>query len=106
MSTYFILIVMTIMGAFAALFLKQATKVGLKRVMYDRNFYFGVILYLCSAVLNIYVLKFLEYSIVLPFTAITYVWTMMISGMVLKENITVKKKVGVGFIIVGVMMIV
>ena len=63
------------------------------------------IIYVTAALLNIYVLKYLEYSTVLPLTAITYIWTMIISYKILKENITNKKKIGVILIILGAIII-
>ena len=65
------------------------------------NLYIGGALYLASAVANIIVLKKMEYSIVLPLTSITYIWTMILSYMILKEEITKKKIGGVILILIG-----
>ena len=65
------------------------------------NLYIGGALYLASAVANIIVLKKMEYSIVLPLTSITYIWTMILSYMILKEKITKKKIGGVILILIG-----
>lgn len=101
-----ILIVMTILGAFAGMFLKRASSnLNIKALLLNYNLYIGGLLYLISALLNIYVLRFLDYSVVLPLTSITYVWTMLISYFVLKEKITVKKIIGVCLIILGAVII-
>ena len=74
-----ILIVMTILGAFAGMFLKRASSnLNIKALLLNYNLYIGGLLYLISALLNIYVLRFLDYSVVLPLTSITYVWTCLL----------------------------
>ena len=63
--------------------------------------YIGGFLYLASAVFNIWILRYLEYSVVLPLTSFTYIWTMILSHILLEEKITIKKIVGVILILVG-----
>lgn len=58
-----------------------------------------------GALLNIYVLKFLPYTVVLPMTSLTYIWTMIISFYLLKEKITFKKILGVTLILIGAFLI-
>lgn len=106
MTNYVFLLIMTIMGAFAGLFLKKASSSdGLKSLIINLNLYFGGVLYFISALVNIYLLKFLEYSVVLPLTSITYIWTMIISYFILNENITFRKIVGIVFILVGAIIL-
>ena len=103
---YVCLIIMTLMGAFAALFLKKASNFkSIKSLIFDINFYLGGMLYFFSALINIYILRFLEYSIVLPLTSITYIWTMIISYYIFKEKISGKKITGIGMIILGAILI-
>lgn len=103
MTGYFILLlVMTLLGSVASLFLKRASgSEGIIAMLKNINLYIGGFLYLTSAVLNIIVLRYLDYSIVLPLTSITYIWTMILSYMILKEKITKKKLAGVILIIIG-----
>ena len=97
---------MTILGSVAALFLKKASKTeGIKKLIKNRNLYIGGALYLISAFINIYVLRYLDYSIVLPLTSITYIWTMVLSFFVLKEKITIRKAIGVIGIVIGAVLI-
>ncbi len=97
-----VLIVMTLLGASASLFLKKASgSEGIFGLIKNVNFYAGGILYLLAALLNIYILKFLDYSVVLPLTSFTYIWTMALSYFVLKEKITGRKLVGVALILAG-----
>jgi drug/metabolite transporter (DMT)-like permease len=97
---------MTALGAFAGLFLKRASNnLNIKELLLNYNLYIGGFLYLSAAVLNIYVLKYLDYSLVLPLTSITYIWTMLISYFILKEKISPKKILGVICIILGAIII-
>lgn len=99
---YILLLVMTLMGSVASLFLKKASSsTELISLITNRNIYIGGFLYLGSAVLNIVVLKTLDYSVVLPLTSLTYIWTMIISYLYLKEKISKKKMIGVIMILVG-----
>lgn len=100
---YMILVfVMTFIGSVASLFLKKASgSDNVIKLLINKNLYIGGALYVSSALLNIYVLKFLDYSVVLPLTSITYIWTMFFSYVILKEKITNKKIIGVIFILIG-----
>lgn len=103
MTVYFILlIIMTLLGSVASLFLKKASgSDGIVGMLKNINLYIGGFLYLASAVVNIIVLKKMDYSIVLPLTSITYIWTMVLSYLILKEKITKKKIGGVILILIG-----
>ena len=103
MIVYFgCLLVMTLIGAVASLFLKKFSAVdGILAMLKNTNLYIGGFLYLASALLNIWLLKVLDYSVVLPLTSLTYIWTMILSYLFLKEHITAKKIVGVILILVG-----
>lgn len=97
-----VLLIMTLLGASASLFLKRASgSEGILGLIKNVNFYVGGMLYLLAAVLNIYILKFLDYSVVLPLTSLTYIWTMALSYVILKEKITGKKLAGVALILAG-----
>lgn len=103
MILYFIiLVIMTMIGSIASLFLKRAsTSDGILSLIKNINLYLGGILYLISAVLNIWILRYLEYSVVLPLTSFTYIWTLALSHIVLKEKITSKKISGIILILIG-----
>ena len=103
---YLILIIMTLIGAIASLYLKKASNSeGMFNIIKNINLYIGGILYLISAILNIYILKFLDYSIVLPLTSVTYIWTMILSYFKLNEKINKKKIIGVILIIIGAILV-
>lgn len=103
MIIYFVsLIFMTLLGSVASLFLKRASgSDGIIGLIKNANLYVGGFLYLASAVLNIWILRFLDYSVVLPLTSLTYIWTMILSYLILKEKITKKKMAGVVLILIG-----
>lgn len=103
MILYFVaLLIMTMLGSVASLFLKRASESdSLAGLLKNINLYVGGFLYLASAVLNIWILRFLYYSVVLPLTSLTYIWTMVLSYLILKEKITPKKIGGVILILIG-----
>lgn len=104
---FLIIVLMTILGAVAGLFLKRASSSdGLVEMILNWNLYAGGILYLVAALLNIYVLRFMEYSVVLPLTSITYIWTLVVSYLFLQEKITRKKVAGVCLIVMGAIVLV
>lgn len=105
---YTLLVTMTIFGCFGGYFFKRASNKRAvdKSILKCIDFYIGGSLYFFSAVINIYLLKFLPYTIVLPLTSITYIWTLLVSHKLLKEEISNLKKIGVGLIIVGAFLIV
>lgn len=106
MIYYIVLLIMTMVGSVASLFLKKAS--GSEKIfdlIKNKNLYIGGFLYLASAILNIYVLKFLDYSVVLPLTSLTYIWTLAISYRLLGERIGKKKVIGVGLILIGAICI-
>lgn len=107
MLNYVFILIMTVMGSVASLFLKKASSFkSLKELLLNLNLYIGGFLYLGAAILNIIVLREMDYSIVLPLTSLTYVWTMFISYLFLKEYISKKKMIGVSLIVLGAIMIV
>jgi drug/metabolite transporter (DMT)-like permease len=101
-----IIIIMTLMGSFGGFFFKKSTSgSGVLSIITSKFLYIGGILYVASAILNILVLKYMPLSVVLPMTAITYIWTMITSRIVLKEKITKFKLIGITSIIIGVIFI-
>lgn len=107
MQYYILLIFMTLLGSFASYFLKKASFSNTVIDLFKcKSFYLGGALYFVSAVINIILLKHLEYSTVLPLTALTYFWTILISSIFLKEILNKRKLFGTLTIIVGVFIIV
>ena len=106
MMVYAVLLVMTLMGSVASLFLKKASGTkGFVGMLKNVNLYVGGGLYVLSALLNIWVLRILDYSVVLPLTSLTYMWTIFMSRAFLKEKITKRKILGVILIIAGAVLV-
>ena len=103
---YIVLLIMTMFGSVASLFLKKASGLNsLIDMLKNINLYIGGFLYVSSAILNIWLLKILDYSVILPLTSLTYIWTMVLSYFILKEKITVKKVLGICLILIGAVII-
>lgn len=97
-----LILCMTFIGSVASVFLKKASgSDGLLQMLLNRNLYIGGFLYVAGAVANIIVLRYLDYSVVLPLSSVTYIWTMVLSNRMLDEKITKKKILGVACIVLG-----
>lgn len=113
MLPYSFIFLMTIMGSVASLCLKHASG-SLKgenivdivfHMLKTPSLYAGIALYLAASVLNIYVLRVLDYSSVLPLSAFTYVWTMFLARLKFGEKLTGKKMAGVFLVVVGALLV-
>ena len=95
--------IMTLSGSLGGYFFKRATSQSEKLlgVIFKPSLYVGGLLYVLGAGLNILILKKLPYTVILPLTSLTYIWTMIISYLVLNEKITRLKITGVTLILVG-----
>lgn len=106
MINYLLILCMTLMGAVASVFFKKASgSESFAKMLLNINLYVGGFIYVVAAVLNIIVLRSMEYSKVMPLTSITYIWTMVISYILLKEKVTKEKIVGVICIVAGAILI-
>lgn len=113
MLSYSFIFLMTVMGSVASLFLKQASDslkgenaaAVVRNVLKAPSLYAGGALYLVASVLNIYVLRILDYSSVLPLSAFTYVWTMFLARARLGEKLTKRKMAGVFLVVVGAVLV-
>ncbi len=106
MINYIMIAAMTCMGAVASVFFKKASSSeGLLQLIKNINLYIGGFLYVAAALINIIVLRSLDYSVVLPLTSMTYIWTMILSYALLKEKIGKKKIIGVACIVLGALCV-
>jgi len=104
--SFLIIIAMTIAASFASFFLKKSANAGtVLSIIGNKYLYFGGFLYLVAVFFNIWILKRLPLSIVVPLGSITYIWTMLIAGIFLKERIGIGKIIGVVLILAGVVCI-
>lgn len=93
---------MTLLGSLGGFFFKRSTSgTTIWEIAKSKFVYIGVAFYLAGAVANILVLKQLPYSVVYPMSAITYVWSMVFSRLILKEKFTRQKLIGIIAILIG-----
>ena len=108
MFLYIFIIFMTFFGALGALCFKKAVNnvVEERLLLINPFIYAGLFCYITSAFLNIVLLNFLDYSILYPMTAITYIWSMFLARCCLGEKITVRKIIGVIWVLIGILMLI
>ena len=101
---YLAVLAMTLIGALGAFFLKAGMDQvnGLACVFRNPRIYLGGTFYLIGALLNILLLRHLPYSVLYPMTAVTYVWSMLLSAAFLGESLTRRKLIGVAAVVLGV----
>jgi drug/metabolite transporter (DMT)-like permease len=102
-------ILMTLFGSLGAVCLKKtglANGGKLFSLFRDKWTYLGAALYISGMVLNIYVLHYLDYSVVLPLTSLTYVWTIILSRLIFGEKVNLFKVLAILFIISGTVLII
>ena len=102
-----VLLSMGLLASSGSFLLKKAVTNGISiwKLLTNAFFWGGGVLYIISALLNLYLLRILPYSIVVPLGALTYIWTMLISHKFLGERITRQKVIGVLLILIGVALI-
>lgn len=98
---------MTLIGALGAFCLKAGMDRvdGLASLLRNPRIYLGGGLYFTGACLNIWLLRYLDYSVLFPMGAVTYIWSMALSAAFLGERITGRKLAGVAAIVVGVFIL-
>ena len=103
-----LVVMMTLLGALGSLGLKKGanSKRGLMGLIFNIWFIGGGCLYFISALLDIWLLKYLPYVIVLPLSSLTYGWSMILARIILKERISRLKIIGVSLIIGGMLILV
>jgi uncharacterized membrane protein len=102
-----------IFAAVGALFLKKGSakfKIhfsihGIVEILTNYVLMFGVLLYGLSSVFFIMALKLGELSVVYPLTSLSYVFVTFLSIYFLKERMNWYKWAGIGFIILGVVLV-
>jgi len=101
------LLLMGFLASVASFFLKKSTVNGLsiRKLLFSPYLYLGGFLYVFAALLNIYLLKVLPYSVVVPLGALTYVWTLLISYRFLGETVGKYKVMGIVAILLGVYLV-
>ena len=107
MIKYFFVVLMTLVGSLGAFFFKKSTEsmTGIFSLLRIPNFYLGGFLYCLGALMNVVLLRYMDYTIVYPMGAIAYIWSLVLSNRFLGEKVTGKKVLGVALICVGVVLL-
>lgn len=104
---YLMLVLFTIFGALGSFFFKLSANNSedLKHLLKNFYTYVGIIFYIISSILNIIVLLALPYTVVLPCSSITYIWSLYLSKTLLSEKVGPLKMAGIAFILLGTIVI-
>jgi len=95
----------TLIGAYGAYQLKKgATILRLNTLYKNKELIRGILCYGGSVFLFIPALRYGDLHIIFPFTALTYVWSLIISAFVLHENVTRIRIIGVLLIMIGIIL--
>ena len=83
-----VMILMGFVASYASICLKRATDNRIRpiEILQSGWLWAGGFLYVGASLLNIFLLKHLPYSVVVPLGALTYVWTMFLSHWLLHER--------------------
>jgi drug/metabolite transporter (DMT)-like permease len=78
---------------------------SLMKIFTNWKLLLGIFIYMSSATLTIFVLKYERLSLIYPISSLTYVFIAILSGWLLKEYINKYKIIGVSLIIFGVVLV-
>ena len=103
-----VFVLMTFLGALGSVGLKKGagsakSVIGL---VFNGWFVAGGFLYVISALMDIWLLKYMPYVVVLPLTALTYCWSMALARFFFKEQVTAMKLAGLLLILIGTVLLV
>ena len=104
---YLLVLPMTLIASFAAYNLKKGTASanGILSWFFIPRFYIGGVLYLVSFFMTIWLLRFIDYTVLYPMTVITYVWSQLIANRFMGEPITRNKIIGIILIFIGMVLL-
>ena len=104
-----VVLIMTVSGTFGALFFKKGIAklkgINIFSLIFVPEVYIGVAFYMIGAVTNIILLRYIPYTVLYPMTSLTYIWTMVVSYIVLKEKINKDKVMAIICIVIGVLIL-
>jgi drug/metabolite transporter (DMT)-like permease len=110
MSTLILIAVVTVnsvVAAFASYFLKKGSGFkGIRQMFRQKFLWLGGAMYVATVALGIVMLRYYDLTVMVPFGALTYVWSLLIGRFLLKERVTTRKAAGVALIIAGAVVMV
>jgi uncharacterized membrane protein len=71
-------------------------------IIKNYNLIIGILFYLISTIIYIYVLKFSQLTMVYPIIATSYIWTALLSNIILNESISLVNIIGYFLILFGI----
>lgn len=92
---------MTLFGALGSVFFK---KFSLHRKIV--TLLTGCMFYGLGALLNIYLLRELPYTVVMPANALAFIWALLLAKWIFKETIGMFKIAGVACIVSGLLLLI
>ena len=98
----------TLLAALGSVYLKKgAAKFNLNpfEQLRNRNLIAGLILFFTSAAVYTVALRVGNLSSVYPFTAMTYIWVIIVSRLMLNERVNKSKIIGIALIIAGIVIL-
>jgi drug/metabolite transporter (DMT)-like permease len=104
--SHYLIVGFILYGIGAYYVIKAANLNNFKDIFMNNSIYIGAGLYIIIALLNVYFLRFVDYSLVLPLSSITYIWIMLIANKFFNEKIIKNKLRGFLLICIGVSCIV
>ena len=106
---YLGVLIQTLFASAGAYFLKKGSAIagnaGILTWFTIPSFYIGGIVYVLSFAVNIYLLHFIDYTVLYPMGALAYIWSMLIGFKFLGEGLTKNKIAGVLFIFLGIVLL-
>jgi uncharacterized membrane protein len=109
----FLMAISTSIGSFGSIFLKLGSDRFHVRFTWKsfigliKNWHLivGAVLYLLSTIAFIYMLKTEDLSLIYPLSSMSYIFVTILSIWLLKEHMNIYKYIGIGFIVLGVVLV-
>ena len=95
-----LLVVMTVLGAAGGASLKWYAMIKRWPIMLVGFGFYGT-----GALLNIYLLQQLPYTLVLPANAMTFIWSMLLARVLFKERIGPARLAGLCLLMAGLLLL-
>ena len=101
------ILLMTLFGSLGALFFKRGADgvTTLRSMLLSPRLWLGGCCYLAGAALNIWLLRGHDYSVIYPLSSLTYVWSLALSAVFLRERVTARKLLGVAAVCLGAFLL-
>jgi len=104
-----LVLIAAVITALGPIYLKKSTDGGFsfkpKKLVKNRHFIKGVLLYFASTLIFIPALKGGEVSILYPIASTTYIWVCLFSTKLLGEKMNLMKWSGIALIILGAVFV-